>query len=360
MIFAPRWQHVSFRVTYVALETLGRLAESDVPVLESIDLSPYQSSSLPQFDWGRFTMLHGARVSGFYILGNDFRAADLPLRWHLLTHLSILGPTRVQYVPGGLEPISSETALQTISRCPALRSCELRLVDEPEAAMHAQGLMVEHPFIDTFEVFCVGRGVGDTFRLLLDNLFLPQLRKLTLRIYFPRLHGQTQGSDTIPPLLRFLASSTHLGTLDLDTATFSKSSLLEILDNLPPSVQHLRLDDNPRLDGWGPPQTEYSGLDDDVLQAFATTPYCPALQTLHIQSSSTISDGGLLNFITTRMLVCPLRRVQIDFSREIQHDITPGLQPIIDGGLEVQITYPHVIPVHFSPWEGLPDGLLEH
>ncbi|KAJ6537312.1 hypothetical protein DFH09DRAFT_1178439 [Mycena vulgaris] len=337
--FAPRWQHVSFSVPSSALDALRPLTESDVPVLESIRLSPRQLPGLLQFDWGRSGMFAGARISSFSIWGSNFRMAELPLRWHLLTSLSILGPLHFNHLVDAVSPLmTSEAALQIISRCLALRSCALRLVDEPSVELRTPHPIVEHRFMETLQLVCMGTDVGST------------------------LERQPQGSDTLTPLLRFLASSTYLETVDIDTATFSKSFLLEILDSLPPTVLYLRLDDNQHSDGgWGWDQpTHYSGLDDHVLHTLATAPHCPALQTLHIQSSSTISDAGLLQFITARMAVFPLQRVQVEFSRPLQRDIMPDLQPIIDGGLEVQITYPPAITMLFSPWQGLPDAFEEY
>ncbi|KAJ6488350.1 hypothetical protein DFH09DRAFT_1209875 [Mycena vulgaris] len=310
--FAPRWQHVSFSVPSSALDALRPLTESDVPVLESIRLSPRQLPGLLQFDWGRSGMFAGARISSFSIWGSNFRMAELPLRWHLLTSLSILGPLHFNHLVDAI-----------ISRCLALRSCALRLVDEPSVELRTPHPIVEHRFMETLQLVCMGTDVGSTLERLLAPLSLPRLRNLTLNIHWLGLLGQPQGSDTLTPLLRFLASSTYLETVDIDTATFSKSFLLEILDSLPPTVLYLRLDDNQHSDGgWGWDQpTHYSGLDDHRWMA-----------------------------------VFPLQRVQVEFSRPLQRDIMPDLQPTIDGGLEVQITYPPAITMLFSPWQGLPDA----
>ncbi|KAJ6504434.1 hypothetical protein DFH09DRAFT_290191 [Mycena vulgaris] len=358
--FAPRWQHMSFRVQPAALESLLPIAESDVPFLESITLSLCPHNILFQINWERFRLFGGTRISRFSISGSNFRFAESPLRWQMLTSLSILGPPHFDHPADSVDPLlTSEAALQIISRCTALRSCVMRLVESPSMDLIVHHPIVEHQSIETFELACVGIAVGS---LLLGRLSLPRMRNFTLRIYPFGMPGGTQGPEASSLLLQLLGSSTHLETIDIDTVTFSKSSLVEILDSLPPTVLHLGLDDNPRSDdGWGWNQpTHSSELDDDVLQTLATAPHCPALQTLYIRYSSTISDEGLLQFINTRMAVFPLQRVQIEFSRPLQRDIMPDLQLTIDGGLDVQITYPPPIMMFLSPWQGLPDAFEEH
>ncbi|KAJ6548225.1 hypothetical protein DFH09DRAFT_1170021 [Mycena vulgaris] len=356
--FAPRWRHMSFRVPPAALEALLPLAESDVPFLENITLSLCQHNILLQFNWERFRLFGGTRISSFSISGSNFRFAELPLQWQMLTSLSILGPPHFDHPADSVDPLlTSEAALQLISRCTALRSCVMRLVERPPMDLIVHHPIVEHQSIETFELTCVGITIGS---LLLGRLSLPRLRNFTLRIYSLGVPGGTQGPEVSSLLLQLLSSSTHLETIDIDTVTFSKSSLVEILNSLPPTVLHLRLDDNPRSDGgwgWNQPTSE---LDDDVLQSLATAPYCSALKTLDIHSSSTISDAGLLQFITTKMMVFSLHCIRVEFSRPPQRDIMPDLQPTIDGGLEVQITYPPVIPMYFSPWQGLPVTFVEH
>ncbi|KAJ6488349.1 hypothetical protein DFH09DRAFT_1105755 [Mycena vulgaris] len=341
--FAPRWQHVSFRVAPMSLETLERLTESAVPVLESLTLSPHHSNTLSHFDWAR-EQLSIVRIS------TAVGILNIPVH---------PGPTRVYYVPGDPEPsISSETALQIISRCPTLRSCALRLVDE--FAIPSQHTIIEHQLIETLKLYCAGTAVGDTFRLLLGRLSLPQVKDVTIRMYSHGLPGHTQASDDIPPLCQFLASSTQLGTLDMDTATFSTPALIDILGSLPPSVLQLRLDDTVHLTGgwgWGEPTTA-SGLNDDVLEALTTAPCYFGLQSLHIQYSTTISDAGLLRFVTSMLenqARPALRRIRADFSREIEHNILPDLNLAIENGLAISITYPPPPPMYCSPWQGLPD-----
>ncbi|KAJ7663684.1 hypothetical protein B0H17DRAFT_1092498 [Mycena rosella] len=361
--FAQRWQHISLAVAPAALETLAHLADSDVPMLQSIAIVQHHDYNYFQLlDWGRFGILGGARLSDFSVSGNNFRVAELPLRWHVLTALSLLGPTGVDHTAGGA--MSSETALQLISRCPALTSCGLRLVDELATEIYMQPSIVEHSLLDSLELCCAGTGIADTFQHLLGRLSLPVLRNFTLRVYSTaRLDAMSQfyAPDAIQRLSRFLASSTQLRSLDIDTATFSKELLASILPELPPTLQHLGMNDmTQHSDGWGWEPPEFTGLDDDVLDVLTSAPCGSTLKSLDIRYNSTISDLGFLRFITSMMRVRPrptLHGVNVEFSREIQLDILPELENAIESGLEVSITYQPPIPTYFSPWHGLPDYL---
>jgi len=52
-----------------------------------------------------------------------------------------------------------------------------------------------------------------------------------------------------------------------------------------------------------------------------------------------------------------LRHVEVHFRREMQLDIRPNIQPLLDAGLELRTEYSRSHVVNFSPWQGLPDQL---
>ncbi|KAJ7473333.1 hypothetical protein FB451DRAFT_1249020 [Mycena latifolia] len=357
--FAPRWQHISFTVTSTGLETLAPLSSMDVPMLQSLNLSQHQDR-FHQLDWARFGILGGDRVSSFSMFGNNFCIADLPLRWDLLTTLSLLGPTHVENPFNALDfPVTSEIALQTISRCPALRSCTLR-VDDQTMDIPTHDLIVEHCFVETLELWCEGMAIGHAFQRFLGNLFLPKLRNFTLRVHSSGLAGDSYPPDPIQRLCQFLASSSKLESINIDTATFSKGSLIQILCDLPPTLRQLYINDAAQhLHAvWGLDTTVSSALDDDVLHVLSSAPCGPTLADLDIQSSSTISDAGLVRFITsmtTSQSRPTLRRIHVGFSRVMQLDIMPQIQEALESGVEVSITHISPLPVDFSPWQGLPD-----
>jgi hypothetical protein len=154
----------------------------------------------------------------------------------------------------------------------------------------------------------------------------------------------------------FLAASTHLEAISVGSELFSKSSLMDFLRGLPPTVKHLRL-----ADMWQPTGVVITTFDDDVLRALSVSPdhpsFCPALQELEISNCRNVSDEALLHFIISR--IPKLKRVDVKFDRERQIDILPGLQSFVHDGLKVFITYISVALPWFSPWQGLPDAPSE-
>jgi hypothetical protein len=102
-------------------------------------------------------------------------------------------------------------------------------------------------------------------------------------------------------------------------------------------------------------------FDDDTLAILTPShdlsPRCPALQELIMKDYSTISDEALRSFIDGRMsseFCSPLDRVEVQFGREMQFDILPGLRQFTDAGLRVALEYYAPDPSQFSPWQGLP------
>ncbi|KAJ6493817.1 hypothetical protein DFH09DRAFT_1206939 [Mycena vulgaris] len=357
LAFATRWQHIQF-VGPPALfpEILGHLTEMDVPILRSLVL--YQRGGYPPsnpISWDSFGILRGRSISSFSISGNHFIVPDLPLRWDQLTELSFLGP------PGAAKSsISSAVALQTISKCPALRSYKLRLVDDPNAQIQANHPIVEHLSLQTLELYCVG-DAAPISKALLGRLALPQLRNFALRGHTTGPEGMTNVHDVLP-LSSFLVSSTRLEYFQLDTHGLSKPALLEIIPSLAPTVKQLQL--FAVTHGWEDPAA--SCFDDEILSVLTPTtglsPCCPVLQDLYLYCSM-VSDAAVLRFITARMAAPTLKRVVIQFHREMEHDILPDLQPFIESGLDVSITH-YAPPSSFilSPWQGLlddPHGLGE-
>ncbi|KAJ6526945.1 hypothetical protein DFH09DRAFT_1328277 [Mycena vulgaris] len=340
--FAPRWQHIQFTIPLSALEILSHLSEADVPMLKSVAFyhNPHHAHHSPT--WGPFEMLHASQISSFSISGMYFNG-EPPLRWNQLTILCVTTLT------------TSKMIFETISRCPELRNCKLMAHDGPGAEICSSHPVIQLSFLYSFELHCVGSMT--TSKYLLPRLSAPELEDFIL-IRSPDLHGPIE-TEASAPLAHFLAASMHLERLRIDTCTFSKSSLLEILRSLPHTIQRLELDaSNKRRVAIIP------SLDDEVLSvltpASGFSPFCcPVLQELVIHHCYGISDAALLQFIAVRMhggVPTTLNRVTIQFDREMQLDILPSLRPFITTGRDVSITYLQVIPPQFSPWQGLADA----
>ncbi|KAJ7140816.1 hypothetical protein C8R44DRAFT_761931, partial [Mycena epipterygia] len=276
--FAPRWQHIHFTIpSELVLEPLLHLAATDVPMLQSVAFYPSQLLHRP-LEWGRFGMLSASRISNFSIPPFSFSPIELPLQWNQLTVLSIAAP-------GWSIGTSSETILNTISKCPLLRSCTLVVKDEATTAVWPDRPIVECPFLHTLKLSCLGV-VASSFSLLLPRLSLPELCNFTLSGRLRSRNGVVEGSPALAAVLQIGADS------------FSKSSLIQAIRGLPPTIQHLRIIDI--LQG-----SITSSLDDDVLTALTPSPglagfSCPALQCLVIRNGL-ISPAAVQRFITARV-----------------------------------------------------------
>ncbi|KAJ7134681.1 hypothetical protein C8R44DRAFT_771133 [Mycena epipterygia] len=361
--FAPRWEHISFTTTTVALETLFNITEAGVPLLKSVALAlqdrPYHHHPDHGFKWGLWGMLRGSEISCFSVSLGSFSPAELPLRWSRLTSLSI-SSFRVYngFPPDGL--------LQTISKCPALRSCKLAISNRNDLALEMQwtNRIVELAFLHTLELSCVGGSAGSTLTYFLSRLSLPALWDFVLRGMGEIVYGADPQNPQIADLntesqaslSRFFTASTCLESLQMDDM-FGKSSLAHIIRNLAPTVRRLS------IEGTGGP----SGVDDDFLAVLTPGPgrlplFCPTLKEISINQSGSISETAVLRFVTARMAVGPgkntLKRVKIRFNKEMEYDILPGLQPFIEAGLEVSLHHFTPFPIHSSPWQGLADAPL--
>ncbi|KAJ7134827.1 hypothetical protein C8R44DRAFT_771565 [Mycena epipterygia] len=230
---APRWEHISFAITIAALETLFDLTEAHVPLLKSVALPlqdrPYHHHPDHSVEWGLLGMLRGSEISSFSISFGNFSPTVLPLRWPQLTSLSISSS-------GPFSGCSSHRLLETLSNCPALRSCKLvvsnRASPAPEMSTYPT---VELAFLHTLELSCVG-SAESTFTHFLSRLSLPALRDFVLHgtgqyIYNPDMQMVDLDSQSQESLCRFLAASTCLESLQI-VDMFGKSRSTELEDHL--------------------------------------------------------------------------------------------------------------------------------
>ncbi|KAJ6507428.1 hypothetical protein C8R47DRAFT_966979 [Mycena vitilis] len=268
--FAARWQDIQF--TTCMLEDMTCLTPSDVPLLESITLHPLHRFPPHTMKWELFEMLRGPRIHSFSTMGNHF-TPELQLQWHQLTDLAVLGAVWDS-------EMTSNIALQILSKCPKLRSCHLAIndrftVDSP--LLHAA---VELESLSTLYLD-FGNMVSLAPRLL-NRLSLPGLRSFTLQG-----HGEPQEVFSLAP---FFAQWTRLETLNIGGNTFSKPILLEILRSLPPTLR--------QLDIINITQGSAS-VDDDALTILVSC--CPRLESLVIKFCTMISDEALLQFVLAKM-----------------------------------------------------------
>ena len=116
---------------------------------------------------------------------------------------------------------------------------------------------------------------------------------------------------------------------------------------------------------WSQPSETNNPINDDLLQFFAPgkDQLCPILEELIITTRSTISDPGILTFISSKQSIeqtkksNKLKNVDVVFHRPKTHDIIPDLSAFITSGLKVRIRYPPTTPTlrgRCSLYDGLP------
>ncbi|KAK7001422.1 hypothetical protein R3P38DRAFT_3049036 [Favolaschia claudopus] len=211
--FSKRWKHVRFVTSLPAFQLLGHLTAEDVPLLESIGLF-MQLHNLPSgLKWAHFDILKSPLLTSFFTTASEFDT-QLPLRWHILTELSV-GGSRWQ-------TLDDEMVLQTLSRCPQLQTCKMIIhVASQSPLLHRP---VELLFLHTLYL-----DLGNVCCCLLDRISAPGLRTFLLR-----------GYEESPA--SFLGSCGFLENLDLECGS-PNTALLECLAALPKTMRQLTLRD---------------------------------------------------------------------------------------------------------------------
>ncbi|KAJ7762535.1 hypothetical protein B0H16DRAFT_1529133, partial [Mycena metata] len=358
--FAHRWQSIKLWASWDALDSLSHLTDTDVPLLTKLDITQQRGSA--RGEWPLPALLRASRLSGFAFAG-QMELYALPVRWENMTALSLTEHGT----------ITCRRALEILPKCARLQFCRLQVADEgPAAALDPDAPHLELRFLHSLSVGC--RGVSTTkLARLLARLIVPALRHLELhsdgRFRWDVAEDTDPNDTTVADLLVFIGTAPAFESLCLHMSILSKKPLVDLVRGLPLSTTKLHFADHiwrrPMFGGGG--GFEVGGdLDDDVIVALTPAASgnpvagCPALRELHITNSPRPSDRVLSRFITARMTgpqASALRRVDIQFARQMQVDITPDIQSFLaDGRLEVFITYPpNRAAPNFSPWRGLPE-----
>ncbi|KAJ7762536.1 hypothetical protein B0H16DRAFT_1311583 [Mycena metata] len=348
--FASRWQNITLCASWMALEVLSILTEADIPRLRRLEINLRPDSTIPAIQWPTFTLFRAPNLTAFTFAGSQMDILDLPLQWENLTYLS-LG------MGHGWGVLPCRVALEVLARCPRVQDCRL-LVNEDTSANNMPGALpefVELPFLHSLQVTSLGltpSGIGRLF----SRLVVPALRDFELR---GRSNRGLEEPTFVANFVMFLSTALSFESFTVDTQLFTRESFAGILRGLPTTTTRLSIQDRARA--WS---NVVSGiLGDDTIALLIPTPEhpgsCPALQELRILRCLSPSDAELLRFITARMTLPArtLRSVDIQFNRERQVDITPDIQPYVDGGLKVSTSYlVNQVPQTFSPWQGLADA----
>ncbi|KAJ7743905.1 hypothetical protein DFH07DRAFT_979223 [Mycena maculata] len=329
---SSRWEHIDLAFSPLLLQTtehVESLAEADLPKLTSLTLRHIDDNTAGTINWHSLGLFRAPNISHVSVASRGLNPLALPLHWTQLTDLSL--------TEGWAEdgpPLTSGIAIQLLSRCPQLRSCELWVEDEPQNG-GSEGGKFEHPCLQNLNLQCIGH-LPSTVRQLLNHLSFPELRVFKFLGYC-----DIEGN---PPYTPLSAIAPRLESLDVNGSSFPKLSLRDLFTGLPSTLSELRFQD---LD------FQRAVMSPEVLAEDLLPLLTPGLQELYIDDCRSFSDEKLLRFINSRMSLGALRRVEVSFSRKIEFDILPELRPFIEAGLQIELTYLPPQTTQFSPWMGL-------
>ncbi|KAJ6594647.1 hypothetical protein B0H19DRAFT_1247304 [Mycena capillaripes] len=315
--FAARWQHIHFSFTTPPsmLDDISQLMATAVPMLESVVFHLQQIFPLLPVKWELFEMLRSPSISSFSTSGNSFMPKQIPICWYKLTDLTVDGPAWETL-------LTSEMALQTFSRCPELCSCKLVINDgvDVETLLHSAA---ELRYLHTLDLD-FGSVISRVPRFL-ERLSLPELRTFTLHGY-----ADQENSLSLAPFFTLwtrLESLSILHLIRFRNLRYSKAS--EIYLPLCGGSASTSLTE---CQAAG---SEFGSLDDEGLANL--TPLCPDLRHVSSEVHHSKDDGP--------------------GGGSYDDDILPNLEPFIQTGLDVSITYfPLQTTTPFSPWQGLADA----
>ncbi|KAJ7723689.1 hypothetical protein B0H16DRAFT_333557 [Mycena metata] len=324
--FASRWEHISLvGLSSSMVPALSYLTAADVPVLKSLAI--HELREFDSFQWDTLGLVRAPAISSFTFSGAYFPTLDIiPSCWNHLGELEIKESS-----------MTSDIALQVLSRCPQLRTCRLSVKYESHITPRPT---VECPFLHTLELeseVCLSWIMPQIF----GRVSFSELRRL-------RLCGFGDGDDDNTGISYNLAAAApSLETVAMSGDSFVNRRFKDFVHSLPRTIQKFHL--NPPI---------WTNLRDEMLSAFIPTPdfpdlCCPNLGELEIQQSRSVPEDVLVVFIRPR--VGTLSRLVIHFAvHRSQGDAFPDIQSFLEAGLQIELSYlPFLEPQFSSPWNGI-------
>ncbi|KAJ7022051.1 hypothetical protein C8F04DRAFT_1139261 [Mycena alexandri] len=341
--FASRWQKIQLMSLAPPLvEVLSHLTENDVPILQSLAVNNMciQDELPPSQRWTSVQILHGRRLSEISIWSTYNIAAELPVRWNILTSLTLedfsLNP-----------PFTSGRALEVLSRCPELQTCRFNIVDWGTGGP-VVGSIVECPSLNSLHLTCSGNPAA-ILRRIFEFLVVAQLKHLGIQG-----HGNPDSdSDSDTNFPAFHAASKEFESFSIHSTVLPRQAFFAVLRSLPPTLRRLELT-----------LSSDFAVSDGVLALLTpsedavVSPFCPASRELVMKHCSSSNDA-LMHCIKSRMSAVSyesLEQVKVWFTREMPSDILPDLRDLVDAGLRIALYYHPSrarARTQFSPWLGL-------
>ncbi|KAJ7202082.1 hypothetical protein GGX14DRAFT_463762 [Mycena pura] len=344
--FATRWEHIGLTAPNEVLASLLSVAEADVPLLKSLLVKDVQFFyDAFRHNWDSLSLCRAPNLSHLSLSGSlGNLSLEAPLRWEQLLELSLYCFQ---------QDLTSEIVLQMLSRCRLLRTFKVLVNDHNLLPQNGpNGAALEHSFLRTLDIECL-HGISSVVNQLFGRLVLPELRHLRFEGSIDlALHDRPEFSYA-----PFLACSPQIEHVQVVLDMFTKPSLTEFISCLPHTTQ--------KLDILSTRLSQDYPLDEDVFSLLVPSPSgatvaCPNLRDLTILGCPLISDLEVRRFVKSRMSHTSykgLRRVAIEFRREMEIDILPDLKDFMGNGLRVQLRYlPAYVQLSTLHESGRPSG----
>ncbi|KAJ7466916.1 hypothetical protein FB451DRAFT_1259514 [Mycena latifolia] len=331
---AKRWRNVE--LNRFSTEALMQLAAVNAPMLEAVDMSgTFIPGQKVELNLLKGKNLHSITVRAHML---DKLVSELFLASDQLTHLAL---------PSG--NISLDNAHLLLKRCPRLISVQLNLDNlnsQAQTAVESElSESISLPCIRTFMILGHYRLGPDTIERLLENVWMPELRRFRL---------PTVAFKITPNFLAKLGRKSPLiEHLEFYLATFTRDQLLEALEFFP-SLIRLEVKGNCN---WG------STLDVQQLLHLLTpgpetypTALCPSLKKLVVKECHTsLSEAVLLSFLQSRLDEgIAFRRLEIEFGAAQDKLLDHIIEPFRLSGLKISLKFPRTpVPVAPTQWSGL-------
>ncbi|KAJ7479345.1 hypothetical protein B0H11DRAFT_1864179 [Mycena galericulata] len=344
--FSRRWSHLSITLPiFDDFRPLKSLSAQAVPILTTVllDISSQRSSgSAFRRTHARWKSLKFLKASSLFSVsigvgGSMADFSDLRFPSKQMVHLKIHG-RRILFL------FSYDTALGILQQCPALETCYLDLSGE------ATDLRGSLPNVVLSRLWHFGLGFASPDRdvaELFSKLSLPVLRSLEYNTDFgPSISGLPLPISGLAPTLQ---------RLNLDICMFDDGIMSNLLRSTE-LLQFLQISGNLKN---APGSADTSAF---LLEHFGPTSdglLCPSLRDLSLRRVD-ISDDALLAIIkaragSDRTHLSRLTHLRAELVRKMQRDIMPELQPFVEAGLDVALTYNPPSSNSYSPREGIVD-----
>jgi hypothetical protein len=348
-----RWERIDFLFPFPELaSSLSSLTEADVPLLKSaiLECSIFNDIA-PTNNWPLIGIFSTPSIREVSLLGFKHSEYLHPLPWGQLTGL---------YLERGMglwgESLTETDALNILEQCPILTTCKL-MVDANPIPLAISTPPQTVTLSRLRSLIIVEGAEAELTRQFFGRLKLPALRYLGFRrLSLAVGHGPLHIS-------RILADEGNpVEELELGLESISPIDLTDCLE-FATTIKRLTLTVPDRM--WGYPANP--ALTDYTLSLFnpdsSEEQFCPLLEEISINSCRDLSDEKILRFLQERTNaqhvaggMSKLKRASFTINRLMTTDILPDVQPLIAGGLKLDLQY--CLPILESDTDivDVPDG----